>query len=302
MYLPNRETELNKVDKVVRAAIESGIYVIVDWHIDDAGALPLQSEAKAFFEQMAQQWGSYPNVLFEPWNEPLDTDSWWTIKAYHEVLVPAIRQHTQNIIILGSRSWSQDVDEPAANPVRGTNLAYALHFYAITHRNSYRAKAQVAVNAGLALFASEWGVCAWYGGTDWEVDWWEVKRWTDFFDANMISHTVWSLHDNSAQAEDPSKVEACSLVHPSASTEGNWDPSHLSITGHAMKAYIKGEQYLSNGQPISPGQTVAAPAHVETTAVSTCHSIMSNTPDSWCKTSCWHTPPFCPETVCQGCL
>lgn len=244
-----RQSHLDKVNTVVEAAIANGIYVIIDWHIDRAGAFQLQAEAKKFFSEMAQKWGSYPNVLFEPWNEPLDTDAWYLIKRYHEDIVPAIRAYSDNIVILGSRSWSQDVDEPARSPVQCStchNVVYALHFYAITHRNSYREKAQFAIDSGLALFATEWGVCAWYGGTDWEVDWTEVKRWTDFFQANWISQTVWALNDNSAQAPvtATSSPESCSLLHPSADSNGNWADSHLSITGYAMREYIKGNQYL----------------------------------------------------------
>lgn len=235
-----RQTHLNKVNTVVEAAIQSGIYVIIDWHIDRAGALQLQGEAKKFFIEMAQKWGHFPNVLFEPWNEPLDTDAWYHIKRYHQDLVPAIRQYSNNIIILGSRSWSQDVDEAARDPVVGHNLVYALHFYAMAHRNSYREKAQFAINNGLALFATEWGVCSWNGGAD--VDWAEVKRWTDFFQQNWISQTAWALNENSMNNWNLPyhQRETCSLLHPTASDHGSWSHADLSPTGVKMRNYIKG--------------------------------------------------------------
>lgn len=45
-----------------------------------------------------------------------------------------------NIIIIGSPNWSQDVDIAAADPVEGTNLMYTLHFYAGSHGQELRDK------------------------------------------------------------------------------------------------------------------------------------------------------------------
>jgi len=245
-----RQEHLLKVYTVVDAAITMGIYVIIDWHIDGPHALPLQQYAKEFFRMVAQKYGQFPNVLFEPFNEPMNVDSWlYRIKPYHEDIVPVIREYSDNIVLLGSRSWSQDVDEPADYPVtcdKCYNLVYSLHFYAVTHRDANREKARYAVSKGLALFASEWGVCAYYGGTDSEVDWGEVKRWTDFFDDNLISSTPWAINDNTVGTE----AEACSMVHPSASSHGEWGWNDLTTTGRAMKAYIKGQPYLVNGRPV----------------------------------------------------
>merc|ERR1711957_821336 len=72
---------------------------------------------------------------------------------------------------MGSRSWSQDVAEASENPVAGFNLVYALHFYATSHGESIRSKARQAISNGVALFASEWGVCKFSGGGDMEVNW-----------------------------------------------------------------------------------------------------------------------------------
>jgi len=246
-----KQDHLNKVNTVVDAAIAMGIYVIIDWHIDGPNGFQLQSAAQEFFAMVAQKYAQYPNVLFEPWNEPMDTDSWsWHIKPYHQNIVQAIRAYSNNIILLGSRSWSQDVDEAANDPVTCPtcyNLAYTLHIYAINHGHKYRAKALHAVNKGIAIFATEWGVCAWYGGTDSEVNWGEVKMWTDLFDTHMISSTHWSLNDNTVGPD----AEACSMVHPSASSDGQWNENDLSTTGRAMKAYIKGQPYLVNGGPVT---------------------------------------------------
>jgi endoglucanase len=65
------------------------------------------------------------------------------------------------LIIVGSPTWSQYVDLAAADPITSDdNIAYTLHFYADTHKHLLRAKAVTALNAGIALFVTEWGTCS----------------------------------------------------------------------------------------------------------------------------------------------
>ncbi len=89
-YAKDPETEKRKVQTVVQAAIDLGIYVIIDWHTDRDNHLEL---AQPFFEEMARTYGDKPNVIFELWNEPLNKADWSTvIKPYHEAVIPKIRR------------------------------------------------------------------------------------------------------------------------------------------------------------------------------------------------------------------
>nr|MDA3851763.1 glycoside hydrolase family 5 protein [Spirochaetaceae bacterium] len=153
-YLDNPDAEKARVITVVDAAIDNGIYVIIDWHDHDAVAH--QSQSIAFFQEMAQRYKDSPNVIFEIFNEP-DYETWPEVKGYAEAVIGAIRaEGADNIVVVGSPTWSQDVDIAAADPITGfDNVAYSLHFYAATHKQSLRDKADVALNAGLALFATE---------------------------------------------------------------------------------------------------------------------------------------------------
>lgn len=105
--------------------------VIIDWH--DHNAEDHEEEAAEFFRKAAQKYGNVPNVIFEIYNEPIRQNWSETIKPYHERIVSVIREHSSNLIVLGTRTWSQDVDEAAEDPVHGENLAYTIHFYANTH-------------------------------------------------------------------------------------------------------------------------------------------------------------------------
>ena len=80
------------------------------------------------------------------------------LKPYHEASSTRFAQHDpDNIVIVGTRNWSQQVAEAAANPIKRSNVAYTLHFYANTHGQWLRDDAQKALNSGAALFVTEYG-------------------------------------------------------------------------------------------------------------------------------------------------
>jgi len=226
-YLQDPGTEKAKVEVVVNAAIAKGIYVIIDWH--DHHAENHVNEAKAFFTEMAQKYGSYPHVLFETYNEPLAVSWSGVIKPYHQQLVPIIRAHSQNVIILGNRDWCQHPDEAARDPVSGSNLAYTIHFYANTHRGSLRDKVVQAKSAGGAVFATEWGTCSADGNG--QLDLGETNVWLDFLAYHGVSHANWAVSD---------KNEACSALQPGAPANGGWSDGQLTDSGRYMKGAISG--------------------------------------------------------------
>merc|ERR1719270_3163151 len=237
-YLVDPATEKAKVELVVNAAIAKGIYVIIDWH--DHYAENHVNEAKAFFTEMAQKYGSYDNVIFETYNEPLQVSWSGVIKPYHEQLVPVIRAHSDNLIILGTKTWSQDVDEAAQDPVSGTNLAYTIHFYASTHKQSLRNKVVSAKSSGAALFATEWGTCRADG--DGTLDLAETDVWLGFLALHGISYANWAVSD---------KQEACSALTPGASTNGGWSDGQLTDSGRYMRGAI-----INGHDAVQPGPTL----------------------------------------------
>jgi endoglucanase len=218
--------EKTKVIAVIDAAIKNGIYVLVDFHVHDASKYI--EHAKTFFAEIAEIYGHYPNIIYEPWNEPVH-DSWNdVIKPYHEAVIAEIRKHDpDNLIVCGTRTWSQDVDEASTNPIEGVNIAYTLHFYAATHKQQLREKAKVALENGIALMVTEYGTCEATG--DGIVDEAETRLWWDFLDEHKISHANWAMSD---------KVEAASAVVPGTRPSGRWKKDQLTRSGTLVRNEI----------------------------------------------------------------
>ena len=221
-YLNHPDVEKKKVQTVVQAAIDLGIYVIIDWHTDRN---PAQAQSEAFFEEMARTYGDKPNVIFELWNEPLNTADWTSVvKPYHEAVIPKIRQHSKNLIVCGTQTWSQDVDKAARDPLKFDNIAYTLHFYTATHHQSLRNKAQAALDGGVALFVTEWGASEASGNG--RLDEVETRTWLDFMDKNQLSWATWSVAD---------LAETSAALRARADPKGGWPDSVIKADGVASQ-------------------------------------------------------------------
>ncbi len=213
------------VDSIVQGAINNDAYVLVDFHSHPNNL----SLAKEFFTEVGKKYGQNPNVLFEIWNEPMEVE-WGECKAYAEELIPIIRQYAPNaVIIVPTPRWDQDVDKAAADPLVGfDNVMYSLHYYAATHQDDLRAKAQAALDAGLPLFMAE---CASMMHTgDGVIDPKSWEQWMQMANENNISWIAWSISD---------KDETCSMLRPSASSDANlWTQADLKPWAILLKYYL----------------------------------------------------------------
>jgi endoglucanase len=225
-YLTNPAAEKLKIKTVIDACIALGIYVIVDWH--DHNAQTHLSQSIAFFEEIAHEYGEVPNLIYEIFNEPLQVPWATSIKPYADSVVSHIRAiDPDNIIVVGTPTWSQNVDDAANNPLAYNNIAYALHFYATTHKDLIRTRASIALSKGAALFVTEFGTCE-ASGTG-VMDSLETLRWLNFLEQNKISWCNWSIAD---------LAETSAALNPGASATGGWAPITLKRSGAFIRSKI----------------------------------------------------------------
>lgn len=105
---------------------------------------------------MATRYKGVPNVIYEVFNEPVE-DSWEQVKSYSVEVIKTIRAiEPDAVILVGCPHWDQDIHLAADDPITGySNIMYTLHFYANTHGQWLRDRADYALGKGLPIFVSE---------------------------------------------------------------------------------------------------------------------------------------------------
>ncbi|MEV4703325.1 cellulase family glycosylhydrolase [Actinoplanes sp. NPDC049316] len=189
-----------RVDTLVDMAEARGMYALIDFHTLTPGDPNLNLDrAKTFFAAVSKRNAAKTNVIYEIANEPNGV-SWAGIKSYAEQVIPVIRANDPDaVVIVGTRGWSSlgvsdgsGSAEVIANPVRASNIMYAFHFYAASHKDNYRAELEKA-SATLPMFVTEFGTVSANGGG--AVDTASTSAWLDLLDRLKISYANWTYSD-----------------------------------------------------------------------------------------------------------
>ena len=238
-YITNPSGWRQWIDSYVDYCGQRGIYCLIDWHVLNPGNPNAhKDDAIEFWKYMSQKHGQKAHVLYEICNEPNGV-GWSDVKNYATDVVKAIRDNNDNtVIIIGTPTWSQDVDIASSDKVNGTNIMYTLHFYAGSHRGELRSKAQSALNNKAPIFVTEFGTSHASGDANYSPD--ETKTWINWLNERKISWICWSYSD---------KGEVSATLVPGSCNSKNWN--NVSECGQLIKGLISANKIpfeACNGQ------------------------------------------------------
>ena len=238
----------NHIQQGVSDLTDLGMYAIIDWHIHNENPNVTKTEAIEFFDMYSKKYKDQSNIIYEICNEPTNTP-WNQIRPYAVDVVNTIRANDPDaIIIVGTNTWSQDVDAVATDggKIDDPNVMYTIHFYSGTHGDSLREKVRTALDAGTPVFCTEFGVCDASGNGGFDLE--EADCWIDFFEEKGISYCCWSLSK---------KDESASMLSPKTSKINGFTNEDLGATGAWLINTYRGK----NGEQPTASATPSASAN-----------------------------------------
>lgn len=205
----------------VEYATNEGMYVIIDWHVlNDRNPLTFKDEAVSFFDEMSSLYSDSDNIIYEICNEP-NGASWEDVTAYANEVIPVIRANDSDaVIIVGTPTWSQDINLALDKPLNYDNILYALHFYAATHKEWLRDRMENCINSGLPVIVSEFGICDASGNGALDIE--QANEWKKLIEKYNISYMCWNLAN---------KNESSSIFPENSTKLSGWTDEDLSGQG-----------------------------------------------------------------------
>lgn len=224
------------IDSCVAWSERLGMYCIIDWHNDRYGNPndPQHKGAADFFELMSSRYAGKKNILYEIFNEPYGKMvTWDTIASNANRIVPVIRKHDPNaIILIGAPDWDQKLETVDIKKLNDTkNVMFTFHFYAGSHRSLY--PMFVSQIHRLPIFVSEWGTCESTGAgiidtAASSLFLTAMKRHVSNGDTVSISWCNFSYGD---------KDESASFLQPNSCINGLWD--NTTPAGSFVKYWLQ---------------------------------------------------------------
>jgi endoglucanase len=223
-----------RIDRLISAVNQRGMYALVDWHILNPGnPLANLDKAKDFFAYISKNHSAHEGIIYEIANEPNGT-SWADIKSYAEQVIPVIRANDPKAVILvGTRGWSSlgvsdgsGPEEMMAAPVNATNIMYSFHFYAASHKQPYLDALSRSVGK-LPLFVTEFGTQTYSG--DGANDFVSSQTYIDFLAAQKISWVNWNFADDSRSGSvfNPGSCASNAFTGSALKESGRWVQQRL---------------------------------------------------------------------------
>lgn len=232
-YLEEPELNTKLLYSAIENSLAADLYTIVDWHVlRDEDPNHYLEEAVSELEKVAERYGNHPGILYEICNEPNGDTTYEDIAAYAARVIPAIRSHAPDALILvGTPDFCTSLSGAIEDPLPYENLLYTYHYYAGVSDCAFAVKEiGRGIRSGLPVFVSEWGLDS--RGAE-EEHWEETRVFLDFLEGNQIGWISWSLSN---------KDEGYSMIRPDCTKLHGWTQDELTDTGRFVLQYLSGKR------------------------------------------------------------
>jgi fibronectin type 3 domain-containing protein len=278
---PNPDNYYNNLLRpVVNYCKTKDMYAIVDWHYVGQNTYDKRTQTAAFWSYMAPKFANDSHVIFELFNEPLNTSggsataNWATLKPDMQNWINLIRAIApNNLILVGGPSWSQQIGPSATSPFTGDNLVMVVHIYPghwlVYGQSTYTSQVNQAITR-YPVFATEWGF---WSTTDTLLNG-TITNYgqplMDYYEGLKISNSAWVTH----HTWTPPMFDANGFT----STPSRWA---LRVGETEMGGFVKDTLYLkrNSDQPVD-GDTTPPEAPTGLTATPSTGTITLNWDDN----------------------
>ena len=247
----NTETLQDFLD-TVDLLIENDIYVlIVLWNNESINENI--SIAEEYFEIIAEKYADSPNILYEIANEPDSTTEWIEIRDYSNTIIPIIRNHSNDsIIIIPNPRWDNRPDLVNLSELCETsNIMTSYHMYVgngLTKENMDYL--QEAINNKIPVFVTEWGTTLNTGNDGFYEDY--SNAFVKIMDNLKLSWCNFHISDfNFREGEGRGEAEYSGIVKHSQWNNSLSDDI-LTASGKYIKSILQGKcnSYNNNSYSI----------------------------------------------------
>ncbi len=180
-----------------------GLYAIIDWHYVD-NTYSHVATTNTFWTYMAPKFANDSHVIFELFNEPINTSfgsdnaNWLSVRTDMQNWFNLVRSYApNNLILVAGASWSQTIGPAATYPLTGDNIAIVSHIYPEHWLSSPAGNNWYTTNINNCLtrypvFMSEWGF---YNNPSDTLGYGSITNYgqplQDFREARNISNSAW---------------------------------------------------------------------------------------------------------------
>ena len=157
-FIGNEDAFTIQYKKIIDMAIQSDMYIVVNWDGARNNGSSFTPEAVDFFTRISSAYPNDPHIIYEIWNEPEDSNDWTDVHNHANAVIPAIRANSPNAVVLvGTPGWDYHALYTEGHELSYSNIMYVFHMYMNSMRGSTVERLIQQVEAGVPIIVTEWG-------------------------------------------------------------------------------------------------------------------------------------------------